>query len=153
MRYLTVVLIALAFVSAASTAVRLPAPCSLVTNAQVAKGLGYKIQTRSALASRLAGRGPNLPTCTWSAPPIGYSQSQPNLRVQAIVVSKARFTKIGAENHLALTPGFGAPTYVLFNGSYIQTWKNRIELTFMFQQAATTPKATITLVKEALTQL
>jgi hypothetical protein len=88
-----------------------------------------------------------------SAPPIGYSQSQPNLQVEAVAVSKARFNKAGAENHLPLAPGFGAPTYVLLNGSIIQTWKNGIELTFMFQQAATTPKATIALVKEALTRL
>jgi hypothetical protein len=151
-RYGVVVLTALLSVSVASAA-KVPAPCSLLTDAQVAKALGYPIQSRSAATQRVAGQSLSLPTCVWSAPPIGYAQTQPSLRVDALAESRARFIKLAAADNLLTSPGFGAPTYVMLNGSIIETWARGVELTFMFQQAATTPKATIALVKDALARV
>jgi len=85
-----VALIAGLYVPAASA--RLPNPCVLLTNAEVAKGFGDKIQNRTA----------DGPSCTWNGVPYGtFMTSTPTLTLDVSQVTKAQFKK----SAVAIVPG------------------------------------------------
>ncbi|HEY4348181.1 MAG TPA: hypothetical protein VGM80_11380 [Gaiellaceae bacterium] len=141
-RIAVVGLMALVLIPAASSARAAPNPCSLLTDAQVTKALGYKVQSHSAGGTALAR------SCTWSGPAMGYSQTSPTLIVQASLGSRARFVRAVARE----TPlqGFGGNAYVAMDGALIDAWGNGVTLLFSFDEGATTPKTTIALIRLAL---
>jgi hypothetical protein len=146
MRLLVPLLLALSAVSAASGA-RPPDPCALLSNAQVTKAIGYKVELHST--------GPGLTglyrSCTWSGPAIGFTQSRPSLILQASRLAKAKFLK-GAQGH-ALISGLAGPGYELMDGNIVLAWNDGVALMFEFEQAQTTPKSTLVVVSQALAKL
>jgi len=90
MRRLLTVVLALAFVPAASAG--LPNPCALLTNAEVAKALGSKIVSREP---------DRYHSCTWTGADLGgYYPAHRTLMVQVSSVTKAQFDKSARQ-----TPG------------------------------------------------
>lgn len=80
------ILIALALAPGAAAAV--PNPCSLLTNAEVAKMIGSKI------ANRTSGGNGRFRVCTWAGPPLGtFTSVHAQLFVQVTPETKAQFTK------------------------------------------------------------
>ncbi len=118
-------------------------PCRLLTNAQVSKAIGYKVQERAAGGNRL------MPSCIWSGPAIGFLQTRPGLMIQARRMSEAQFMKgsLGSGTPIA---GLGGPGYEMMNGTFLFAWRNGVALTFEFSQTQATPTTTLVLVSTAL---
>jgi hypothetical protein len=106
-RWIAVVGAALALAPAASTAA-LPKPCALLTNAQVAKLLGSKIDDRVA-----SGNGRYL-ACKWMGASLGsYAAVQRSLMLQVSRTTKAQFTQAARRAQgAARVRGVGEAAYV-----------------------------------------
>ena len=100
-----------------ASAARLPNPCSLLSNAQVAPTVGGTVQSRSF--DRRYGQ----PTCTWTGPPTGYMQTGTTLTVQIFRLTKLEFNV----KNLRSTPtptlilGVAAPAYASPSG--VDVWR------------------------------
>lgn len=86
MRWLLAVGAAAALAPAASAG--LPNPCTLLTNAEVAKVLGSKVVARAASGNRL------YTSCTWTGANLGgYAPTHRSLAIQVSQSTKAQFEK------------------------------------------------------------
>ena len=100
MRRILPLLLALALAPAASA--RVPSPCALLTNAEVAKVLGAQV------ASRISGKLGLEPTCTWdSAPLSSFTSARAEVNVNLAPISKARFEKEAKQTHGVPVHGVG----------------------------------------------
>ncbi|HEX4518815.1 MAG TPA: hypothetical protein VH063_04450 [Gaiellaceae bacterium] len=145
MRALLALGVALVIAPAGAAASKTPDPCGLLTSAQVTKAIGYKVQGHTAGGNALSR------SCTWSAAPIGFTQSRPDLMLQASRLTKAKFLS-GAAGHAPIA-GLGGPGYELMNGSIVLAWRNGVALMFEFVQTQATPKSTLVVVSNALANL
>jgi hypothetical protein len=142
-RIVVALALALSLVGSATAGASRLDPCGLVTNAQVSKAIGYKVQERAAGGNRMA------PSCKWSGTPIGFLQTRPSLMIMARRMTESQFTK-GSGGAGTPIVGLGGPGYEALNGAFVVAWRHGVALTFDFTQTQATPKTTLVLVSTAL---
>ena len=130
MRRLVSLVLALAFIPVASGAT-LPSPCTLLTNAQVAKVLGSKV------AYRTAGAG----YCTWNGMALGAFTSAHSILMVAIARStKAAFKATEAARRGAVRvrgvgqAAFGTPES---NVVFLIVWQRGVVLSLVASSVST----------------
>jgi hypothetical protein len=106
----------------------LPNPCLLLTNAEVAKAIGNKADTRIP-----NGNGRDR-ICTWTGPPLGtFTSFHAELVVQVTRQTKAQFDK-GAEatQGAVRIRGAGDTAYTSRGAQwFLETWQNGFALLIM----------------------
>ncbi|HEY3920925.1 MAG TPA: hypothetical protein VGL76_02320 [Gaiellaceae bacterium] len=126
------VFVAAAFLLAVSpqargSATRLPNPCTLLTNAEVAPELGTGVARRSEQISPTRTDG----SCTWYSRPIGYAGSPATLTLALSRMSKPAFVKANDRAMLPTIPanlrevpvaGLGVIAYRSGNGYAFNAW-------------------------------
>jgi hypothetical protein len=130
-RQLLPLVLALAFAPAA--AARTPNACALLTNAEVAKAFGEKIETRTAASAGV---------CTWAGLPIGtFTTAHPQLTLFVGTVTKARFEH--DQEHETVLPGqvpsapprrvsgVGQLAFVSQNDDTLSVWDHGVQLTLL----------------------
>lgn len=126
MRIIAVVVLALAFVPVATAG--LPNPCTLSTNAEVARALGSKIVSREP-----TGNG-RYRSCTWTGADLGgYAPTHRALMVQIVSVTKAQFEKGARETtHAVRISGMGQEAYASTGPlSILNVWQKGYALSFI----------------------
>ncbi|HWB23446.1 MAG TPA: hypothetical protein VG652_11245 [Gaiellaceae bacterium] len=143
------------FVSNASA--QLPNPCALVTNAEVAKSVGDKIQSRTA-------GDPH--SCTWNGVPYGtFMTTTPTLTLDVSQVTEAQFRR----NAFSIVPGaepgtmereagvlvkhVGTVAYSLVSGQELIVWYRGIMLDVSSSALVSPLETAKALAKIALTRL
>ncbi len=123
MRLLLSVVLALTFVPAAAAG--LPNPCTLLTNAEVAKAFGSKIQSRANESYGLSR------SCTWEGAPLGsFTSAHASLQLDIAHVSRAQFLKNAkkAKNAVPIH-GIGDLAYSQYMaGEFLTVWRQGIWL-------------------------
>lgn len=125
-RRLALVPLALLLTPAASAA--LPNPCVLLTNAEVAKVIGNKAETRTP-----SGNG-RFRMCSWTGPPLGsFSESHAQLLVQVTRETKAQFEKVANATQGAVrVRGAGDSAYATTGAAkYLEVWQKGYALMIM----------------------
>jgi hypothetical protein len=111
-------------------AARPPQACTLLTNAEVAKVFGEKVELRT-----VTGVG----GCKWSGLPLGtFTSAHPQLILFVGQVTKARFEKLGqrqpgeAPGPLPLpVHGVGQLAFASDNDDSLEVWSHGTELSFL----------------------
>jgi hypothetical protein len=145
-RWLIGLVLALTFVPAASAG--LPNPCTLLTNAQVAKAFGSQIANRTSGGNGGLGR-----SCSWTGVPLGPATSaHGQLMVQVAPMAEAQFMREAkrAKGGLAVR-GVGELAYSVMNGGFIFVWQRGIELTMFASYVSS--QTTKSLATAAVTRL
>jgi hypothetical protein len=129
-RRLVPVVVALAFAPGASGSV--PNPCTLLTNAEVTKALGSKVESREIVD--FGGRGR---TCKWTGVSLSasaYYQHHRTLTVTATTITGARFEQGARQTRGAVrVAGVGAAAYRYGNGNvtFLSFWQRGRALTIV----------------------
>jgi hypothetical protein len=142
------------FVSNASAG--LPKPCTLLTNAEVTKAFGTKIQSRTADGS----------SCTWNGVPLGtFTTAAPSLTLDVAQVTEAQFRKSAVAVVPGAEPGtmvreqgllvkhIGDLAYSMANGTDFTVWYRGTMLNFESSVLVSPLEAAKALAKIALTRL
>jgi hypothetical protein len=146
---LLAVSLALIFVSASSAA-PLPNPCTLLTNAEVAKAFGAKVANRTSDAYGL-DRG-----CTWDgAPPGRFTSYHATLHLDIAPASRAAFDKAAKRAKDAVpVHGVGDEAYSEYiAGEFLSVWQNGIYLSVELSGGSSPIEAAKTLARTALGRL
>jgi len=123
MRWLAAAVTVSALAPSASPA--LPNPCTLLTNAEVAKAFGSKIQSRAGESYRF-GR-----SCAWEGVPLGsFTSAHASLRVDIAQISRAQFLKNAKKAKNAVpVHGLGDLAYSQYiAGQSLTVWRHGIWL-------------------------
>ena len=147
MRWLCLILLALAFVPAASAAV--PNPCALLTNAEVTKAFGGSIESRSAQGNRL------YRVCTWVGHSLGaYSSARSSVVVQTNRMSNKAFVKQANQVPGAVPlHGIGQTAYLANNGERLGVWQQGIVVTLSLAYVSSPSQSVKSLARIALKRL
>jgi hypothetical protein len=96
-RGLAVVGMALALAPSASAA--LPNPCTLLTNAEVAKALGSRVQNRTTQLPPAMQSTTRFRICTWTGAPLSsYRSSGDTLRLIILPSTRSQFLKAAKQS-------------------------------------------------------
>jgi hypothetical protein len=144
------VLLALALVPSASAG--LPNACTLLTNAEVAKVFGAKIQNRTRDGNRLFGG------CTWNGvPPSSFTSYHATLRTDIAHLTRAQFDKAAKRAKNAVpVHGVGDAAfseYVDSGSTYLSVWAHGIWISIDLSTGSVWLAAAKTLARAALARL
>jgi hypothetical protein len=147
MRRLMPVALALALAPSASAA--LPNPCALLTNAQVAKIFGSKVETRTVGGNRL------YRTCTWDGPGLGtYGGTHPQLMLQVTHGTKGQFDKSAKRTPGAVrVNGLGEAAFTANNDQMLYVLQHGTLLSFFSTAFTTSIQVDKSLARAALKRL
>jgi hypothetical protein len=146
-RLLASILVALALAPGAAAAV--PNPCTLLTNADVAKVFGAKIASRVGDGNRLH-RG-----CTWNGIPAGsFTSYHATLRIDVAQISRAQFDTIAKKTkHAVPIRGLGEAAFSSYMaGEFLAVWHSGIYLAVELTGGSSPVAAAKMLAREALTR-
>ena len=153
---LTAVIGAVFVLAQSSAAAATPNPCTLLTNAQVAKAIGSKVASKGLVTPE---GGPGSKTCQWA----GVNLSGPNsyavhrsLMITAADITRARFLKFANESQSAVrVKGIGQVAFRQGNGAitFLNVWQNGHSLEVIAGEVTNTLSAEKIAARAALANL